>query len=557
MRWPQSHVIMASAKNAADDVVLNDDVAAMIAQLGLATRARAGSSDSDSSGGGFYSDPDEPPPPATASASAPAPPPQRIANPVALVACDDPYVRALVVRALRRRKHWRVLDVPTPADIARRQAKNTDAAGVAKTAGRIDAGGAAAAAAGCLAVGYRGRYHYAWSDYEHIDWEEVAAGRVLAASCLYNRKGLIRKGHLAHTMRVWSAKRPGRARIHPESFVLSLDGDAGFDPATPPTAAAVVAAAVRSGFPGFAPGGGDADGDGEDASGGGGGNGGANGGGDGDGGKADAETWILKPSVTNQTQGIRLVRSHAALAAAVRAADALHRAGGFVLQRYVPPLLVNGRKFHLRVFALVHGSLAVRVFPDFLFLSSLEPYAGAPLGNLRAHLSNICHQKGGAALSAAEFGAAMRRWDDLGPDLVASGLCADAAGARARIAGVRARVCAVIGECLEAVSGELTFQPRPNCFEIFGFDLMLDPQWRVWLLEANAEPDLSKAGDALQHVVDNVVERAVELTVDHDPRFAPPPPAAGAAGANDGGGSGDGDDLTVPVVVLERAPRGW
>ena len=39
------------------------------------------------------------------------------------------------------------------------------------------------------------------------------------------------------------------------------------------------------------------------------------------------------------------------------------------------------------------------------------------------------------------------------------------------------------GECIDAVSGELTFFTLPNCFELFGFDLMVDDCWRVWLLE--------------------------------------------------------------------------
>ena len=42
------------------------------------------------------------------------------------------------------------------------------------------------------------------------------------------------------------------------------------------------------------------------------------------------------------------------------------------------------------------------------------------------------------------------------------------------------------GECIDAVSGELTFFTLPNCFELFGFDLMVDDQWHVWLLEVSA-----------------------------------------------------------------------
>ena len=41
------------------------------------------------------------------------------------------------------------------------------------------------------------------------------------------------------------------------------------------------------------------------------------------------------------------------------------------------------------------------------------------------------------------------------------------------------------GECMEAVSSELTFFTLPNCFELFGFDLLVDECWNVWLLEVS------------------------------------------------------------------------
>ena len=58
-----------------------------------------------------------------------------------------------------------------------------------------------------------------------------------------------------------------------------------------------------------------------------------------------------------------------------------------------------------------------------------------------------------------------------------------------RVRRLHDEVRAVVGECMEAVSTELTFFTLPNCFELFGFDLMVDADWRLWLLEANAEPD--------------------------------------------------------------------
>lgn len=36
---------------------------------------------------------------------------------------------------------------------------------------------------------------------------------------------------------------------------------------------------------------------------------------------------------------------------------------------------------------------------------------------------------------------------------------------------------------MEAVSNELSFFTLPNCFELFGFDLLVDEYWHLWLLE--------------------------------------------------------------------------
>ena len=45
--------------------------------------------------------------------------------------------------------------------------------------------------------------------------------------------------------------------------------------------------------------------------------------------------------------------------------------------------------------------------------------------------------------------------------------------ARRRVDQLRRDCEGLIGECLEAVSGELSFFTLPNCFELFGFDLLV------------------------------------------------------------------------------------
>ena len=38
------------------------------------------------------------------------------------------------------------------------------------------------------------------------------------------------------------------------------------------------------------------------------------------------------------------------------------------------------------------------------------------------------------------------------------------------------------------MSSELSFFTLPNCFELFGFDLLVDKDWHLWLLEVSHIP---------------------------------------------------------------------
>lgn len=63
--------------------------------------------------------------------------------------------------------------------------------------------------------------------------------------------------------------------------------------------------------------------------------------------------WIIKPSITNQAAGIAVIDSCAGLRACLEAAPDLRE---WVAQRYVErPLLIRGRKFHLRAYVLCVG----------------------------------------------------------------------------------------------------------------------------------------------------------------------------------------------------------
>ena len=193
------------------------------------------------------------------------------------------------------------------------------------------------------------------------------------------------------------------------------------------------------------------------------------------------------------------------------------------MQRYVDrPLLVGGRKFHLRAYVLAVGALSAYLYSDVLTLFSLKPYAPHDLADTAAHITNTCCQAVGGEEDEARAVGLLR----LLPERLAAEGALPLSDARERCGDALRQMRDVLGGVFAAVAAELSFQPLPNAFELFGMDFLLDADWRVWFLEANAEPDFARTGGALRRVVDGVVEGALRLSVD-----AWRPEAAAAAGA--------------------------
>ena len=336
---------------------------------------------------------------------------------------------------------------------------------------------------------------FTWAEYERFDWERVLAGS-LHASAYCVRKGLIRKSNLAFSVKKWVSKHPDSvlATGVPETLLFEFWDSEYLDEALADVYE------VRDM-------------------------------------KTDGtEWWILKPSMTNQARGI-LVFNHLAQLRAALCEEGAEDVREWVLQRYIhPPLLVGGRKFHLRVYALAVGALRVYVFRDVLTLFSLAEYSDDP-SDVAAHLTNTCRQ---APANEEQEAACVGLLTTL-PDRLAAEGALPLEEAQQRCAAVFADAAALVGEAFAAVSSELSFMPLDNAFELFGFDLLVDASWKVWLLEANAEPDFVQTGNALKAVVEGVVASTLQESIDTwFPEGRPTQPSA----------------VKAPVLVFERAdPR--
>ncbi|OTB03629.1 hypothetical protein M426DRAFT_60136 [Hypoxylon sp. CI-4A] len=353
--------------------------------------------------------------------------------------------------------------------------------------------------------------------YEAIDWDYVAEH---PKTCLVNsymlRKALIRKHYLSATVEHWVAKRPDsllkthvkRAEAFELDYAEFLDD------------ALVEAFDLRASLEKNA----ERD-------------------------EKEKEWWILKPSMSDRGQGIRLFSSMEELQGifdeweeGVGDADADDDAEPekstittshlrhFVAQPYIhPPLLTPGdnRKFHIRTYVACVGDLDVYVYRPMLALFAGKPYvapgstptstststsASTPI-DLEAHLTNTCLQR------SATDGTVRAFWDM--PPLEEARQKEDIFG----------QICAVAGDAFEAAARAMLmhFRPLRNAFEIYGLDFLVDARGRAWLLEVNAFPDFKQTGPELRDLVAGLWEEVLRRSL------------GGFLGAGDNGEDGDGD----------------
>jgi hypothetical protein len=252
--------------------------------------------------------------------------------------------------------------------------------------------------------------------------------------------------------------------------------------------------------------------------------------------------WIVKPGASNRGRGIALFRT----AAAVEKHLAKQKPDEpFVAQAYLAsPLLVNRRKFDVRVFVLVAPDGGAWIYLDGYVRTCTTLYTLEDLNDVSAHLTNDAVQRGLDGygkhedcnkLSFAEFQRALDADADAEEESRAE---KTTERRRARIDFLndvwpeieRITACA-LGATLGRGAGfgkgdDKTALRRRNLaipgatFELFGLDFMLARDGSPALIEINTSPALFRHGAVLRRALPLMMEEVCRLTLD---RVFPPP----------------------------------
>ncbi len=61
---------------------------------------------------------------------------------------------------------------------------------------------------------------------------------------------------------------------------------------------------------------------------------------------------------------------------------------------------------------------------------------------------------------------------------------------------------------------KLNMNERKHCFEIFGFDFIVDKNFEVFLLEVNTNPGLEESSELIKMLVPRMIDDTLRLTID-------------------------------------------
>ncbi|GLC36927.1 hypothetical protein PLESTM_000519300 [Pleodorina starrii] len=213
--------------------------------------------------------------------------------------------------------------------------------------------------------------------------------------------------------------------------------------------------------------------------------------------------WIQKPVGLSRGRGISLLTS----------LKQVNTAEAMVVQRYLTnPLLVEGHKFDLRLYVLVtsFNPLEAWMYDEGFARFTTLPYTldEAELGNMHVHLTNSSVQRSRA--EAGQLPAFLQTAEPAG-------------GSKTSLATLRrllsrhgvdwpllwSRVCEVATATLFAAQDAIPHSP--NSFELFGFDMMIDAELKVWLLEVNSSPSMGLDTPLDQAVKPRLIADVLEL----------------------------------------------
>ena len=178
-----------------------------------------------------------------------------------------------------------------------------------------------------------------------------------------------------------------------------------------------------------------------------------------------------------------------------------------IIQKYLDkPLLYNNRKFDIRCFVLVDYNLNLFFFREGHLKACSELY-NLNDRNIFIHITNYSLQKKSLKFETYEEGNEISYYD-FKKFLVSQNI------SLINFDNMISQMKLLVEISMKAVGKKLLRTNPVLSFEIFGYDFIIDNEFKPWILEINNNPGLVISSPVIQKIIPRMLDDAFRLTID-------------------------------------------
>ena len=230
--------------------------------------------------------------------------------------------------------------------------------------------------------------------------------------------------------------------------------------------------------------------------------------------------WIIKPVNLNRGMCIKIENNIEKIESEIKEIKEKSKIGNLydgkqkkckrlLLQKYIEkPLLYQGRKFDIRIWVLLIGNKPnnVYIFKEGHLKASCLKY-DLNSNDTYIHLTNYSIQKYNSDFSKIEIGNEIpfkdfqKELDNLNTGINFRKF-------------IYPKICKIVRITAGACKDRINLMKRKNCFEIFGYDFMIDCNYNPFLIEINTNPGLEISSPLINMLLPRLIDDAFKLTID-------------------------------------------
>ena len=217
--------------------------------------------------------------------------------------------------------------------------------------------------------------------------------------------------------------------------------------------------------------------------------------------------WLLKPSNLNRGRNIILCENLNKIEKEINIIKKNKQFQYLLLQKYIENvLLYNKRKFDIRIWVLVvfiNNKIECFYFKEGHLKSSTENY-NLNDNNIYIHLTNYSIQKYNDNFSKFEIGneISFKEFQNILGEKI---------NFKTKILP---NIIKIIKISINSVINKFKLINRNYCFEIFGYDFILDTNYVPYLLEINTNPGLEISSPLISKLIPRMIDDCFRLTID-------------------------------------------